>query len=679
MKTLKKLHAKVRKWAEGSLRRQPTRQARLGIEALERRELLSANPLAWAWTKDNGGDSGVKSLSTVRDAHGNMDEFVIGADNSVWYRSLSGSGQGTTPGWVSLGKGAGSVGLASLSTARDTNGNVDVFGVGTDQKVYYGSLSPSGAWGGLTLMGNGTDLTSISAVSDASDNVYVFGISTDNSLWYDVVSAGVAGYYWQPTYGSVTSMSTILDVNHNVDVFGIGMDSGVWYRTLAPSRQWATNWTEVSGLYATSLSTALDAFDNVNLFAVGTDQKVHFTTQSGFTGVWSGWTDMGTGSNVSSVSAISDASDNVDVYAKCNDNSVWYDVENSRLVWSGWMATGGKTTSISAVDDANGNGVVFGIGMDSSVWYRELVQYSPANGTLFGVDANGNSMPPSYLDVHQGGMGDCWLLASLAEVAAREPSVIQSMFTPDGTTTDNGSVVPQYLVRFYDSNGHAQYVTVDTELPVSGFDQPVGGSGAVNGSTTPVLWVALAEKAYVEANAAGIVTSGHVGFNDYQALAGGWPEWALGAITPGSTTPHYAINPTDVASKWNAGELVVLCTTSPTSSYIVGSHCYALVNYDPSSSLPYEVFNPWGTAANGWVNGTANGTYGLFWADANFLSANYSSQAFGVGAAPGRRKDRHARSSQELADLAFLADLLDPHAKARKRGVVSPASAVSVN
>jgi hypothetical protein len=39
MKTLKELHAKLRKWMEGGPRRQPTRQARLGFELLERREV----------------------------------------------------------------------------------------------------------------------------------------------------------------------------------------------------------------------------------------------------------------------------------------------------------------------------------------------------------------------------------------------------------------------------------------------------------------------------------------------------------------------------------------------------------------------------------------------------------------------------------------------------------------
>ena len=69
------------------------------------------------------------------------------------------------------------------------------------------------------------------------------------------------------------------------------------------------------------------------------------------------------------------------------------------------------------------------------------------------------------------------------------------MFTADGTTVENGSTVSLYKVRFYNSSGAAEYVTVDTELPGGGdyYDQAANG----------VLWVALAEKAYAEANGAG--------------------------------------------------------------------------------------------------------------------------------------------------------------------------------
>jgi hypothetical protein len=306
--------------------------------------------------------------------------------------------------------------------------------------------------------------------------------------------------------------------------------------------------------------------------------------------------------------------------------------------------------------------------------------YSPVNGTLF----NPNNGLASYLDVQQGVVGDCWLMASLEEVAAREPYVIPSMVFQDGTTTENGSTVGVYSVRLFDPYGNSQYFTVDSELPGGGntYDHPVGGAGAVNGSPNLVLWAALAEKAYAQASSSGFVptsynSSGYLYVNAYAGLNGGWPEWALGAITGKSTTPHYAINPSDVASAWNAGELVVLCTTSPSSSWIVANHCYALVGYTPSSGS-FTLVNAWGTDSNGYAPGNGS-KWGQFWANAGFLSNNFSSQAFGLRSASGGREDGHDRSSQELADLAFMADLLDPHAKAPALAGLSPTSSASVH
>jgi hypothetical protein len=258
-------------------------------------------------------------------------------------------------------------------------------------------------------------------------------------------------------------------------------------------------------------------------------------------------------------------------------------------------------------------------------------------------------------------------VARSTSAAALPPADIQNMFIYDGTTVEDGSTVGVYSVCFYTPSGVAQYVTVDTELPGGGgyYDHPVGGPGAVNGSPSPVLWVALPEKAYAEANGFGYVTSNNMYCNAYDGLNLGWPEWALRAITWNAGTAHYAINPSDVASAWNAGELVVLCTDIPVSSYIVGSHDYALVNYDPSSSLPFKLFNAWGTDANGWAPGNSGAIYGLFIANAAFVSQRFSTQSFGVGAEAGGQEGQHVRISQQLVDLAFIANLMDTHSKSR--------------
>ena len=187
------------------------------------------------------------------------------------------------------------------------------------------------------------------------------------------------------------------------------------------------------------------------------------------------------------------------------------------------------------------------------------------------VDANGNTVTPayqdgaglplfggtpSYKDVAQGKEGDCCLLASLAEVAARNPGDIESMFIDNGDGT--------YTVRFY--NGSTpDYVTVDTYLPSGGYLYDVPQTD---------LWAALAEKAYAQENAEGWIGSNHPGVDSYQALDGGWPQWALSAITGLSPTLTTSMNANSVMNAWLQGSFVVLCTGNrPSSSMVVPDHC----------------------------------------------------------------------------------------------------------
>ncbi len=244
--------------------------------------------------------------------------------------------------------------------------------------------------------------------------------------------------------------------------------------------------------------------------------------------------------------------------------------------------------------------------------------YSNVNGSLFGAYG------PVYTDVQQGAAGDCWLMASLAEVAARAPQDIRNMFTYLGTANENGVTVGFYDVRFFNNSGQATYVTVDTELP--------NGGGEYDHVSNGVLWVALAEKAYAEANGYRYVSTGSEGSDSYNALNGGDPSWALRAIT-GKSASDYSINPSNIATAWNQGKLVVIYTNSPVSPYIVPSHAYAVVGYNSAAGTPFTVYNPWGTNASGWALGTYNGhaVYGLFSANAAFLSQNFVAYSLGVG------------------------------------------------
>ena len=207
----------------------------------------------------------------------------------------------------------------------------------------------------------------------------------------------------------------------------------------------------------------------------------------------------------------------------------------------------------------------------------------------------------NYYDVQQGQIGDCWVLASLAAVADRDPLAIWSMITPNGNGT--------YTVRFIEPNGTPDYVTVDDELPSGGSIFASVTHANPGSSNSSELWVALVEKAYAQENSEGWLPSNNPGSDSYQAInyifSNDGPAYGtvgvLSAIT-GSPTSSPGVNPGTLGTDWLNGDPVVLGTPdSPQVSIngvnIVEGHVYAVIGYNPAtSSAPaqFTLFSPWG-------------------------------------------------------------------------------------
>jgi hypothetical protein len=200
----------------------------------------------------------------------------------------------------------------------------------------------------------------------------------------------------------------------------------------------------------------------------------------------------------------------------------------------------------------------------------------------------------AYTDVNQGQVGDCYLLASFAEVALRNSSAITNMFVVNGDGT--------YTVRFF-NNGAAEYVTVDSFLPTNGSGIAMyAGMGKNYTNAGNELWVMLAEKAYVQANEFGWIRPGLSGNgqNSYAGIEGGYIYAGLGHITGQSTIAFTSTTSTagftTFVNAWNAGKSIGFAskTTTPSGSGVVGSHAYTVIGYN-SSNQTITLYNPWGT------------------------------------------------------------------------------------
>src|SRR5205823_1514926 len=122
----------------------------------------------------------------------------------------------------------------------------------------------------------------------------------------------------------------------------------------------------------------------------------------------------------------------------------------------------------------------------------------------------------------------------------------------------------------------ADYVTVDRALPTrAGGAAAYAGFGGRYDSAGDELWVALAEKAYVQINEDGWL--GHAAANSYAAIDGGYSDAVLTQVTgvAGGWKWIQTVAPADLITAAAAGRFVVLGSkdTAPGNN-VLPSHGY---------------------------------------------------------------------------------------------------------
>ncbi len=225
--------------------------------------------------------------------------------------------------------------------------------------------------------------------------------------------------------------------------------------------------------------------------------------------------------------------------------------------------------------------------------------YSPPSGSL---SLFGPSGVPFVTDVSQGNVGDCWLMASLADVAYRCPGDIENMFIAH----DNGTYTVCLYV-FVNGQPSPEYVTV--ERPASERRRHV----RARAERRPLA--GIAEKAFCEAYGTETVPYVMLGSPplwvsqySYEYLEGsgpnpnaGNPQFPLAAITglppSGGSFGYIGLaHASDVINALNNDQFVGVCTGGSTSFVLAPSHCYAVLSYDPSTD-EFLLYNPWGIGA----------------------------------------------------------------------------------
>jgi len=195
---------------------------------------------------------------------------------------------------------------------------------------------------------------------------------------------------------------------------------------------------------------------------------------------------------------------------------------------------------------------------------------------------------PTYTDMNQGGVGDCYLIAALGAIAKSSPAAIENIFIDNGDDT--------WTVRLYVGTT-ADYLTVDRLLPALPDGSPayhaVGGGRFSNPANE--LWLALAEKAYAQWNETGRTGRSNPE-NSYASISSGWMDTVSNQVLGNAATTYWWL-PDSHKQYLIAGirenKAVTYATKKAPGNGLAGPHAYVVTGYD-STNDTFQLYNPWG-------------------------------------------------------------------------------------
>ena len=165
--------------------------------------------------------------------------FVIGANNQLYHKWQTAAGSSTWSGWSPLEGGIKS--NTSPAVARNSDGRLEVFVVGTNNALYHKwqtAAGSSSSWSAYQWLAGGIKSNTSPAVARNSDGrLEVFVVGTNNALYHKWQTAAGSSTWssWESlnvvSTGIANSPALAINSDGRLEAFVIGSgDNGLWHR-----------------------------------------------------------------------------------------------------------------------------------------------------------------------------------------------------------------------------------------------------------------------------------------------------------------------------------------------------------------------------------------------------------------------------------------------------------------
>jgi len=272
------------------------------------------------------------------------------------------------------------------------------------------------------------------------------------------------------------------------------------------------------------------------------------------------------------------------------DNDRFRDSTKRSLTLDGTGVAAGFVAPVTAAADfvAPGGGFLMASG-------KAAAGSAAAAATALYIISPNDTVAISPNDLHQDGLGDCFLISSIGELAMTHAASVQNMIQVNSNGTET-------VTLYEDANGklpvpgYTGAFKAVTEVVTNSFNpnsvNSAAGQDVVNG--VKEIWPQVIEQAVAQLNGGiSAIANGGYPFVAMEELTGKAATWIYQPATSMTGAQLFSQLSADV----KANDMLTFDTTSsPTGFNLVGGHCYMFDGMTGSgASATVTLLNPWGT------------------------------------------------------------------------------------
>jgi len=208
------------------------------------------------------------------------------------------------------------------------------------------------------------DIYDIQVAKNADGTLQVFGIGTDDKALYHKSQTANGWSDWANLGGWHYDIEVGQNQDGRLEVFAIGSDRQLYHKTqTAPNSNEWSGWSGMGGWH-TEIELVEWPDGRIELFAIGGGNGVYKIWQHSPNGAWSGWAAIGPW--LKEIEAVINGDGKAEVFGIGGNNALYH----QWCCWSGWHGLGGWIDDMEVVKFKDGHAYVFAIGSDDALYQR---------------------------------------------------------------------------------------------------------------------------------------------------------------------------------------------------------------------------------------------------------------------------------------------------------------------